>query len=123
MSMPIMLQLAGKRNRIEINLTALPMGVNDLCIVLTGGEAHLGAVTVAHSGAILETISINKHLEHILTKRLGEILNKELAGSFAICCGIHYDNITKQEIEDVMDIAHELVVDLCAWVRDHRNSN
>lgn len=107
-----MIKLSKRWNRIELSLTALQLGPKDLCIVITGGEPHLGAVTVAHRDSRVDNIAIGDHMEHILTSKIGKTLNHELAGSAVICCGIHFDHITKQEIEDIMRLTDHLVKEL-----------
>lgn len=108
-----MIKISRKKNRLEINMTAFYMG-NDICIILTGGDTpHLGAVTVGSQISSTETFAFPHHKENILTKMLGDILNKEFMGNFVLCCGIHLDNITKQEMSDVFNLCSEITKDLC----------
>jgi len=62
-----MIQINRKFNRIELNLTAIEMG-KDLCIILTGGEAHLGSVTVGTKVINNETFSVKDHKEYVIQK-------------------------------------------------------
>jgi hypothetical protein len=99
-------------NRIELNLIAFEMG-NDICVVLKGGEDHLGAVTVGSPELSSETIAIGSHKEYYITEKLSKILKKKHSGSYVICCGIHLDNITKDEISTIADLSCEMVEELC----------
>lgn len=108
-----MIKINRKMNRLEINLVAIHMG-KDICIVLTGGDTpHLGAVTVGSPILSVETFTFENHKEDIITRMLGEILSKEYKGNFVLCCGIHLDNITKQEISDVLKLSSEITIELC----------
>lgn len=111
-----MIQINRIFNRIELNLAAIEMG-KDLCIILTGGEVHLGSVTVGAKGINNETFLVKDHKEYIITEMLAEILKKEYPGSFVICCGIHIDNITKEEISDISNISCQMTEKLCSKLK------
>jgi len=97
---------------IELNLTAIEMG-HDLCIVLTGGESHLGAVTVGAAGMVTETVAIAEHKEYHVTERIAKILKEKYSGSFVVCSGIHYDNIKKEDIDTVLELSCEMAEEIC----------
>ncbi|WP_238916466.1 hypothetical protein [Clostridium sp. YIM B02555] len=112
-----MIKINRERNRVEINMIAIPMG-KDICIIVTGGDTpHLGAVTTGSRISTNETFTFPNHKEGIITKMLGEILNKEYVGSFVLCCGIHLDNITKQEISDARNLCSEMIIELCEQLK------
>lgn len=108
-----MIKIYRTHNRIKLKLAAIEMG-KDICIILTGGEVHLGSVTVGSIGMDNETTVIKNHKEYVITKMLGDILKKEYSGSFVICCGIHLDNITKEEISDITNMCCQMTKDLCS---------
>ncbi|WP_416176479.1 hypothetical protein [Clostridium sp.] len=35
------------------------------------------------------------------------------SGNFLVCCGIHFDNITKQEIIQIKDLSLKMIGELC----------
>jgi len=108
-----MININKKVNRIEVNLTAFQMG-KDLCVILTGGDTpHLGAITAASQSLSPETIVFDTHKENFVTEMIAKILIKEYEGNFVICCGIHLDDIEKQEISDVMDLCKTMTMELC----------
>lgn len=111
-----MIQINRKLNRIEIQLTAFEMG-KDICVILTGGEAHLGSVTIGVQDYSSETFPIGTHKEYVITEMLGEILEKRYSGNFAICCGIHLDNITKEEISDIASLSCQIVEEMCLQLK------
>lgn len=107
-----MIRLNKKKNRIKLSLKAVTMG-QDLCVIFTGGELpHLGAVTAASKTTTPETTVFDEHKENHVTQMAAEILRKEFDGNFVVCCGIHLDNIEKQEITDVMDMSEQMIFEL-----------
>lgn len=110
-----MIQINSKHNRLELNLTAIKMG-EDLCIILKGGEEHLGSVTVGNRESV-ETFSFKDHKEYIITEMMSEFIRKEYSGSLVICCGIHFDNITKNEISEISDMCFHMSKELCSKLK------
>jgi len=112
-----MIQINKKKKRLEINMTAFQMG-KDLCVILTGGHTpHLGAVTVGSQAKVLQTFAFEQHKENIVTEIFGNILRREFGGSFAICCGIHLDNISSEEITDSIEFCREIAEELCCLLK------
>jgi hypothetical protein len=113
-----MIQLRTRHGRIDISLTAYPMG-NDLCVILTGGDTpHLGAVSAASPDMQTKTVAFESHKEYHVTEMATSHLRESFDGNVAVCCGIHLDNIGKQEIADVMELAEQLVLELCAQLKN-----
>lgn len=108
-----MIEIKREYKRIHISLKAIKMG-EDLCVILTGGDKpHLGAVTVGSSLTDLKTSTFEGHKENLLTEILGNILRKDYSGNFVICCGIHLDYISKDEIDDVLYLCGSMTNELC----------
>lgn len=110
-----MFSLNRKKGRLDINLIAFEIG-KDLFVLLTGGEEHLGSVTVGMTGSEVETqtVAIKGHKEYVLTQKIGEILAKKYMGNFVICCGIHFDDITREEIASVLKLSCDITKELCS---------
>jgi hypothetical protein len=98
-------------SRIIIEFTSVPMG-NDLCVVIAGGEVpHLGAVAVAQvrpslqDGAKLSAstsvITLLGHKEDVIARKVAHVLAAKLNKNVAVCCGIHVDDITPDELSFV----------------------
>lgn len=112
-----MIQLSGKYQRIDINISAYEMG-KDLCVLITGGDTpHLGALTAASQSMAPQTIAFDTHKEYHVTELATRYLLQEYKGNFVVCCGIHLDDINKQEISDVMELAEKMIRELCARLK------
>lgn len=94
--------------RIIIEFVAIPMG-DDLCIVIAGGEVpHLGAVAVAQArpslkdrskvSATTSVITLLGHKEDDISRRVAHALAAKLNKNVVVCCGIHVDAITPDEM-------------------------
>lgn len=97
--------------RIKIKLQAIKMG-QDLCIIITGGKEHIGAVTFSYDKEA-NTVAFGTHKENFVTQAASDILKDKYCGNFVICCGIHFDNITKEEIELVKVLTLKITEELC----------
>lgn len=116
-----MVELSGQHQRITVNVAAYPMG-QDLCVIITGGDTpHLGALTAASPSLDMQTIAFDTHKEYHVTEMAAELLRQSFKGNFVVCCGIHLDDISKQEIADVMALAERLVHELCAALKKEGN--
>jgi hypothetical protein len=110
------------KGRLAIRLQAIPMG-SDWCLVLSGGDTpHLGAAAVAEirpgpagegSGVDVSVITLPGHKEDILVRTLAGRVAAVLGANVTVCCGIHLDRITPEEIQDALalceDMAEEFV--------------
>lgn len=102
--MPIIIEK--KYKNITIRLEALYAG-DDLCVLITGGDkSHIGAVSIYSKNDGVKTISLKHHKDYII----GEIFINEIKdisrGSISVSCGIHIDNITKSQIEDIYKLCN-----------------
>ena len=107
-----MIKLDKNMGRLKINLLAINMG-KDICVLLAGGDTpHLGAITLGSNYEKGDTFSFGTHKEGIITKMFSKILQKNYSCNIAVCCGIHLENITKQEITDVYSLCTQLAEEL-----------
>jgi hypothetical protein len=112
-----MIRVHRKKGRLEIKAEAYRMG-KDLCVIITGGDIpHLGAVTIGSRCEGFKTFLFEHHKENILTEMLADILKNGYSGNFAVCCGIHLDNITRDEIKDSIDLSKDIAEELCALLQ------
>lgn len=83
---------------------------DDYVFLITGGEAHVGAVACAyrHEGEIRsETISVPGHREGELVQELAESAASKLGHRAVVMMGIHIDHATKQDIAQIIALVHE----------------
>ncbi|WP_112179779.1 MULTISPECIES: hypothetical protein [Paraliobacillus] len=104
------------QGEIHVELDAYFMG-EDLVLLISGGDQpHLGTITAGARLEPIQTIQLQNHKEFYITEELAVLLRKKFAGNFAICSGVHIDNIKKEEIQLLshlcIDLGKELIHDL-----------
>lgn len=103
-----------KTERFTLTMTVVRMG-RDLCVGLFGGDApHIGAVALAvalavpHAGAggepkaTASLLSVDGHKEGELAQKIAQTLAARRRCRVSVSCGIHLDNATEKEIDDVL---------------------
>jgi hypothetical protein len=116
------ISLEASRGRIRLRLHAVAMG-RDLCVTLAGGErAHIGAVALSQARPSLDggggisastsVLTLAGHKEDDLARAISARLARHRDGSVCVACGIHVDAILPSELQDVQELAEELVARL-----------
>lgn len=86
---------------IRINLYDTGAGMN---ILIEGGEkGHIGAVAAAESGTLTDSIVFPSHKEGVVCERWAREVSSVVCGPVVVEAGIHYDNITKEQIQEVLE--------------------
>lgn len=111
-------KLSAQAGRLKIDISLIPMG-KDLCVVISGGEVpHLGAVAISQSRASLDdpkklsastsVFALVGHKEDELARMVAHTITKNLGKNAVVCCGIHLDQITMQEIEETKKLVEKV---------------
>lgn len=102
-----MLELRRTSGRVRLRLRAIAMG-NDLCVLLDGGDTpHIGAAALC-GATFADVLPLPGHREAELAHELAQRLSAALDRTVAVICGIHLDDITREEIDLALRLAHEL---------------
>lgn len=107
-----------KLGRMSIETTVLDMG-KDLCIIICGGEVpHLGAVAVAQArpslkdpaqrSASTSVLTLPGHKEDEIVRTVAQCFAGATGRNTVVCCGIHVDDITADELKFVQVYLSEL---------------
>jgi hypothetical protein len=95
----------------DLKLQAVPMG-RDLLLLITGGEAHIGAASTAYwaeSEVEVLTSPVPGHKEHTLTDNMARRAATELKRTVTIVMGIHYDGLNLEQIRLISDKTNTLL--------------
>lgn len=85
---------------IRARLEFLDDGLN---VTIFGGcSSHIGCVSVAEADGSLQSIAIPGHKEQVVSERWARALAKKHKCRTAVTCGIHYDDLTKEELAQVI---------------------
>jgi len=109
--------LSEKKGTFTIDAYIKKMG-NDLLVVLSGGDIHIGAVGIAqprpslrNESKISATSSVYTflgHKEDVIVKPLSEELSKRLNKKVVVVAGLHWDRISNKEIDMVKRLCRKI---------------
>ena len=94
------------RGRIHVHLAISAIG-HDLLVTVLGGSQHIGAVAVAEQGHVFLR-QCEGHREGEIARDMALTLAQASARTVCVVCGIHYDHITRTEIDQVLAMCKEL---------------
>ncbi|WP_433946633.1 hypothetical protein [Paenibacillus sp. SN-8-1] len=81
----------------------------DILLIITGGDAHIGAVSTAYpSGKFspeVHTAEVPGHKESLLSSDFALRASKWLNRTVTVVIGIHYDNLSSEQIDRVCQLA------------------
>jgi len=107
-------------NRSRVNLELIGQG-RDYLLLITGGEAHVGAV------AVWDSAKMSGHREGPLAGECAEILGRASGRTVVAVVGIHQDNALPVEIEaivaNVRQGAGEMALFVAPGIREQRESD
>ena len=107
-----------QKDGFSLRAEIFPMG-RDLCVLVTGGEAHIGSISAAtprpslanpaEVSATASTFCYPGHKDGKVGELFAETLSARLEKKVAVLCGIHYDHLTKDELSAVLSLAKTLL--------------
>ncbi|AIQ36131.1 hypothetical protein R50345_16770 [Paenibacillus sp. FSL R5-0345] len=98
-------------NPDDIELTATAVG-RDLLLVICGGVHHIGASSTAYLNGDqveVQTSAVPHHKEHTISESIAVKVAEALNKTVTVVMGIHYDEITKEGIMEVVEIVNNKV--------------
>lgn len=121
------IKLSHQKGRFKIEANAILVG-EDLIVSIWGGSGpHVGAVAMAvprpslrNSDVISATSSVLTrvgHKEDDIVKKVSERLSSELGKVVVVSAGIHWDDITNDEINIIRLVCDEMTCRLVQRVR------
>jgi len=112
-----------KAGRHTIYLETREIG-NDLLIAIYGGDAHhIGGVATAYpteshyrnaSTVSVSTLTLPGHKDYVVANTAAEKICKALEVPTVVTVGIHYDNASRTEIEEIISVVNALVDEIIA---------
>ncbi len=111
----------------NLKLEARSLG-SDLVVIITGGDAHLGAVAVGYcyggqkSKSNASLLTLPGHKEDVLIFPIARRLSKALATNVAVLAGIHFDQLSASQIMDIVQTAESLVDELISAIQSSNQS-
>jgi len=116
------MRFTAQRGRLTIHLRVFRQG-RDLQVLCGGGATHIGAVALAapvadhppvqgqaqHDAQIqVQLLGLPGHKEADLAQYMAESMAQALNCAVCVSAGVHYDNITREEITQVEQMTRDL---------------
>ncbi|MTJ92500.1 MAG: hypothetical protein F8N36_06495 [Desulfovibrio sp.] len=116
------MQFTASLGRLSISLRVFRLG-RDLQVLCCGGASHIGAVALATptqgharqqdlatrpTQVEAHLLALPGHKEDALALRMAQSMAEALHCAVCVSAGIHYDNITRAEIQQVEQMAQDL---------------
>lgn len=92
-------------NPDDILLTETEVG-RDILLLITGGVRHIGAASTAYpegEGIAVQTSAVPGHKEHTISDKIAVKVAGALKRTVTVVMGIHYDNLTMEQISQVVE--------------------
>lgn len=112
--------------QICVTTDCLQIGEDILVAVYGGDKPHIGAVTLSiprpsllehkKRSASTSILTLIGHKEDMVARNMGETLAAALDKNVVITCGIHMDDISKEEIEKTIEIIKVLTYKIIAEI-------
>lgn len=106
-----------RKEGFAISLTAFQIGP-DLLLNVTGGDAHIGCVSLCHQSDCRHICS-GKHKEKLAHELIASKLEKYWPGRIALVGGIHYPALSSNEIQICLDLCEKLGESLASYVAEN----
>ena len=118
-----------KQGTFKISAAVREMGPDILVAVWGGTYPHIGAIGMAQArqslraaeeaAATSSVFTFLGHKEDLLVKPLAEELTRRLARNSVVVAGIHWDNLTDDEIKMVEKLCRKLTERIVAKLSHH----
>lgn len=92
---------------ITARLSVLDDGIHVL--VIGGCRTHVGAVSYAFPGQKTETIQFPTHKDGVVSERWADELCRQTQAPVVVNCGIHYDNVDRAKIQQIVRVTEALL--------------
>ena len=91
-----------------ITFIAVPHGKDYAISVMGGDKFHIGAIAICIPGSVSSVTSVTGHKEEALALQLASSISRTLNCVISVTIGIHFDDITASQINEVVQIINTL---------------
>lgn len=91
-----------------ITFTAVPHGRDYAISIMGGDKPHIGAIAVCIPGSLASVTLVPGHREDALALSLADSISHSLDCVVSVSAGIHYDTISKSQLDEIIQIVNDL---------------
>ena len=95
---------------IYVQMTQTDEGIQVL--VAGGDKSHVGAVTAVDKDGRKHTLTLPGHKETVIAEKWADAIFAESRVPVVVTAGIHFDDITSEQIKMVLQTTDELLSDM-----------
>ncbi len=113
-------QISLKKNTSVVELMAVARQIGkDYLVTLTGGENHIGAVAAGgyQIRSFSSVLTMPNHRDDIIAKEAANRISQELKCNCAVVVGVHVENVSAAEINEIVSASFMLVNELIKELR------
>lgn len=82
----------------------------DIHILLTGGSLpHIGAISIFEEGLERTFVQLPDHKDGVVSQKWAKELSRLFKTKVTVNCGIHYDHLTKDKIQELVKLTEEML--------------
>ena len=95
-----------KREVLNKEITACIQCLNHgIQVTVTGGDlSHIGSVSIVDENGTLTTTLFSNHRDNVIGDKWAQKIYEITMVPVVVTAGVHYDNVSKKEIEDIVNI-------------------
>ncbi len=117
-------ELTKGEGRTRVNLLASELG-NDLVVTIYNENAHIGAVAVGeydyeHQRTSVSVITRLGHKDDAIAQKAAHLISKSIKKPVCVIAGVHLDNITREEIDKILENAMSVVEEFVSLKGDDK---
>jgi hypothetical protein len=120
-------ELTRGKGRATVNVAVDSLG-SDLVVRIYNKNAHIGAVAMAdydheHERASVSVITRLGHKDDALAGEAAYLLSKSIRRPVCVIAGVHLDNITGEEIDEILANARTAISEIINAYTQQRRAN
>jgi len=82
-------------------------------VLLVGGcSTHIGSISVAEPGQEMCSTRYPGHKDHVVGDKWARTLADKRSGRTVVVCGIHYDNLSAEDISEIVALTDRMLEEL-----------
>jgi len=91
---------------------------NDFAVTVYGGtKIHVGSVSIAGPGHAAVSMVLPSHMDNVIGEIYANKFTKEFGCNTSVTCGIHYENPTRKDLNDIVHESEILLGELIERIK------
>ena len=120
-------ELTQGEGRTKVNLSAYNIG-DDILVCIYNENAHIGAVAVGEYSeeekrSSTSVITRQGHKDDVVAQEAAHLISKHIKKAAGVIAGIHIDNITKGEMDKVLENVSIMVADFIKAIQEQESQS